>query len=73
MYHQIHTHTCALGTRFIISHIMVGGNLIVYNFVETLMQMFVVGGNEVVYFFQALHFVGVVNQVALFVGVLLRM
>jgi hypothetical protein len=52
---------------------MVGGNLIVYNFVETLMQMFVVGGNEVAYFFQALHFVGVVNQVALFVGVLLRM
>jgi hypothetical protein len=31
---------------------MVGGNFIVYNFVETLMQMFVVGGNEVGYFFK---------------------
>jgi len=50
---------------------MVGGNL--YNFVETLMQMFIVGGNEVGSFFQALHFVGVVNQIALFIGVLLRM
>jgi hypothetical protein len=52
---------------------MVGGNLIVYNFVETLIQMFVVDGNEVGSLVQALHFVGVVNQVALFLGVLLCM
>lgn len=54
-------------------HIIVGGNLMVYNFVETLIQMFVVGGNEVGYLVQAFHFVGVVNQIALLVGVLLQM
>jgi hypothetical protein len=35
--------------------------------------MFVVGGNEVGSLVQALHFVGVINQVASFVGVLLGM
>jgi hypothetical protein len=32
--------------------IVVGGNLIVYNFVETLMQMFVVGGMKLVLLFK---------------------
>jgi hypothetical protein len=54
-------------------HITVGGNFIVHNFIETLIQMSVVGVNEVGSLVQALHFVGVVNQIALFVGVLLHM